>query len=51
MSDKEHSHHHHTATLTDIEQRVKDLEALLIDKGLVDPLEQFINERVEHSQR
>lgn len=36
--DHEHDHpHHHTAPLSGIEQRVKDLEAKLIDKGLVDP--------------
>ncbi len=36
MSEKDHSHHH-TAPLTDIEQRVKNLESLLVEKGLVDP--------------
>jgi nitrile hydratase len=36
MTDHDHQHHHHNAPVSDIEQRVKDLEALLIDKGLVD---------------
>ncbi len=48
MSDKEHSHHHHNAPLPDIEQRVKNLEALLIDKGLVDP--QAMDELVDTYQ-
>lgn len=30
-------HHRHSAPLPEIEQRVKDLENLLIEKGLVDP--------------
>ncbi|MEM7209168.1 MAG: nitrile hydratase subunit alpha [Pseudomonadota bacterium] len=29
--------HHHNAPLSEIEQRVKDLEQLLVEKGLVDP--------------
>ena len=29
--------HHHDTPLTDIEERVKKLEQLLVDKGLVDP--------------
>lgn len=37
MPDKETSHHAHTAALPEIEQRVKDLESLLVEKGLVDP--------------
>jgi len=37
MSDHQHPHHHHTAPLSEIEQRVKQLETLLVDKGLVDP--------------
>jgi len=36
MSDHDHQHHHHDAPASEIEQRVKQLEALLIDKGLVD---------------
>ncbi len=36
MSDHQHPHHH-TAPLSEIEQRVKQLETLLVDKGLVDP--------------
>ena len=47
--DHEHGHHHHhddddvqehrehDAPLTDIELRVRALESLLVDKGLVDP--------------
>ena len=38
MSDSVKSHHAHAAAPTDIEQRVKDLEQLLVDKGLVDPV-------------
>lgn len=34
MSEHEHPHHH--AAASDIEQRVKSLESLLIEKGLVD---------------
>ena len=37
MSDHQHPHHHHTSPLSEIEQRVKKLETLLVDKGLVDP--------------
>ncbi len=37
MSEKETPHHTHDAPLSDIEQRVKDLEQLLIEKGLIDP--------------
>ena len=36
-SDHDHDHPHHNAPLGEMEQRVKDLEALLVDKGLVDP--------------
>jgi len=36
-SDHDHRHHHHTAAPSEIEQRVRDLEASLIEKGLVDP--------------
>ena len=35
MSD--HKHSHHDAPISDIEQRVKNLEAVLFDKGMVDP--------------
>ncbi len=35
--DTEHGHHHHHAPPSEIEERVKRLEALLIDKKLVDP--------------
>jgi nitrile hydratase len=37
MSDRVTSHHAHAAAPGDIEQRVKDLEQLLVAKGLVDP--------------
>ena len=37
MPYKQTTHHAHAAALPDIEQRVKDLEQLLVDKGLVDP--------------
>jgi len=37
MSTDEHKHHHHHAPASEIEERVKKLEALLIDKKLVDP--------------
>ncbi len=37
MPYKQTTHHAHAAALSDIEQRVKDLEQLLVDKGLVDP--------------
>lgn len=37
MSTDEHKHHHHHAPVSEIEERVKKLEALLIDKKLVDP--------------
>ena len=37
MSEHQHPHHHHNAPLSDIEQRVKQLETLLVEKGLVDP--------------
>ncbi|MBX2867466.1 MAG: nitrile hydratase subunit alpha [Acidiferrobacterales bacterium] len=32
-----HPHHHHDAPISDIEARVKRLEQLLVEKGLVDP--------------
>ena len=32
----DHGHSHHNAPLSDIEQRVKNLEAVLLEKGLVD---------------
>lgn len=35
-NDHDHRHHHHTAAPSDIEQRVRDLEDSLIEKGLVD---------------
>ena len=35
--ENEHGHHHHHAPPSEIEERVKQLETLLIDKKLVDP--------------
>jgi len=46
MSDHEHDHKHgHNAPLSDIALRVKALESLLVEKGLVDPaaLEELID--------
>lgn len=42
---KESDHHHHDRPLSEIEERVKNLEALLIDKKLVDPksLDQLVD--------
>jgi nitrile hydratase len=37
MTDHNHPHHHHTVPLSEIEQRVKNLEAVLVEKGMVDP--------------
>jgi len=34
---KDHTHHHHDAPVSEIESRVKRLEQLLVEKGLVDP--------------
>ena len=34
---EESEHHHHNKPLSEIEERVKKLEALLIEKKLVDP--------------
>ncbi len=35
--ENEHGHHHHHAPPSEIEERVKQLETLLVDKKLVDP--------------
>ena len=35
--ENEHGHHHHHAPPSEIEERVKQLETLLVEKKLVDP--------------
>jgi nitrile hydratase len=45
MEDKHTDHHHHAAPPSELEERVRRLEALLVEKGLVDPaaIEQLID--------
>lgn len=37
MSEHDHDHHHHDNRFTDMEARVKALETVLTEKGLIDP--------------
>jgi len=45
MDDEHTDHHHHAAPASELEERVRRLEALLVEKGLVDPavIEQLID--------
>ena len=45
MEDKHTDHHHHAAPASELEERVRRLEALLVEKGLVDraAIEQLID--------